>query len=384
MEGVLYMDELTSASQYIQQYNISVQDLTENRLEKVADQIRVWRTEVDNSVIHSGLIEILRRLLSLRMSLKSGQVTDGMENLLSIDANENKFLCAEKAFVLGLYYFHIEKWISGSVEFNQAAPIYAEIGSTEKSLLSRYNEYIGLVNGEQMPDLLDQYACLGDIEKAALSANCKKILAWVLRQKSYLLYDEGRFAGSLNVILEATAIFRISGPESDFQLAVLHAADCYYHLGQTLQAQMEVEKVPSAIDARVEFAREYIMSMLHGTAINMERYRVRPPVWEKRYLNRSKEKVQDVAQWDVKTGVLSIGDKKVLLKSNSKESCLLRLLIKRQQSKFALCEMLWPEQMQVQTLDNRLHQLITRLNKKANLVNCKSGIYSLAQPIRAI
>lgn len=365
----------------LDQYLQALAAIEASQFDRAAEIVRTWRLQIENAIENLSWMEDLRRLISARLALKAGHSQQTIEQLLERPSIQDPFVMAEYHFVRGLFYFQTDQSLKGAEEFDIAASLYLVAKKPEKALLARYNRYVGKINADQL-EFLDQYEVLNELEKEALSIHATKALAWILRQKSYLFQAQGRFAAALSFIQEAAQIFKIHGPISDYQLAVLQAADCYLELGKSLEAQGEFEKLLGNIDARVEFARDYILARLEQRELNLNHYSVRPPVWEKKWKSKQQQSSPQFGHWNLSSGELKINSENIKIKLSSKEGSLLRILMQNKRSKSSICEMLWPEQAETLTLDNRLHKLLSRLNKKIELVIYKDGFYSLKIQIR--
>lgn len=382
----------------IDEYLNLVSLIEKGQLEKASSAIHDWRVAIENSEFFSAnkkiitppltknelrTLEDLRRLLSVRLALKGGFTGDDILLLVDKPTSNDLFIRAEFHFIRGLIYYHANQHQQGSTEFAKAKELYLETRFIEKYLLSSYNHYIGKVNSEEL-DYLDQHLILTELEQEALKYKNQKILAWVLRQKSYLMQFEGRFAAALSLIQEATQIFRMDGPQSDFHLSILQTADCYLDLGNKEQAQCEIEKIYGPVDARVDFAKAYVLVKMGHQQIDLNKFSVRPPSWEKKWRKTFAKSNDRRIQWNLKTGTLSNSISNAIIIYNSKEGQLIRILMEAKRSKNILCEMLWPEQMQVLNLENRFHKLVSRINKKLKLIDTENGSYFLTQSIELI
>lgn len=366
----------------IQEYRMLLAELELGKLDRVAAQVQQWRTLIENYHSLGSFIESLRRLLSSRLALKGGQSQAIVESLLAGLKFEDFFLTGETHFVRGLLCFQSERYAEGAVEFQLAHDAFVKSGDMHKALLSLYNAQGGKANADQM-SALDQYEFLVEIEKRALAHECRKILALVVRQKSHLMQDEGRFAAALSFAQEAALIFKLEGTTSDYHLSVLQTADCYLDLERNLEAQGEIEKLMGDLDARVLFARDYVLSRMGKAKFNPTNYRVQPRAWEKKWSKVHKFEQSELT-WNSETGKVSGKDLDIMIKKGSKEGELFALLLVNKKSKAMLCEMLWPEQAEVELLQNRLHKLISRINKKHELISFADGHYFVKYKITEI
>ena len=85
-------------------------------------------------------------------------------------------------------------------------------------------------------------------------------------------------------------------------------------------------------------------------------------------------------QWTLKTGLLTSPNKALQLeiKPSSLEGRLIRILCQEKASKTLLIETLWPSQSETSLMDNRLHRMISRLNKKlGELIDFDGKYYRL-------
>jgi hypothetical protein len=82
--------------------------------------------------------------------------------------------------------------------------------------------------------------------------------------------------------------------------------------------------------------------------------------------------------WDTGKNQLQVGTSEFAFKVGSLEHRLVASLAQGPISKALLSERLWPSFSNLRLLDNRLHRLISRVNKKiGGVISCRAGQYSL-------
>jgi hypothetical protein len=194
----------------------------------------------------------------------------------------------------------------------------------------------------------------------------------IYRQKAHAFEDLNRLHASLEEISKAISIFEINGPMSDYQLALIHAADICLDLGDEFKSRTFFEYVIAPVDARVAFPLAFVHWRLGGPIPDKDNFSIIPGGWKEKFdkLILKTEKFNENIQliWTQKTGhiVGPLFTQSIIIKPASFEGRLIRLLTQERATKNFLIEALWPLQSEVQLLDNRLHRLISRLNKKLN------------------
>ena len=350
------MSELQIFSEYLE----ICRELESSSYDSAALKIRTWRGRDEMPFCRETSIEALRRLLSIRLALKTQGGAIGFEALLENLPAKTEALRAEIHFVRGLCQFHLSQFVAGADSFELAAQSFRSAGNLERALLSKYNSFIGMTNSGAL-DSLDQFQILSELLQDSQGLPEGRIHAWVYRQKSNLLFDEGRFASALDLIDKAIQIFAVTGPLSDLHLSVLQACDCHRVLNNLNQARIMFTHIPPSVDSRVEFVRDSVGVRLGLIGSLAQEYRQVPSHWQKRHELWSRFNV------------------KIEAGTKSKTNLLLHLLKDRKWTKTSLCEALWPEQAEVSLLDNRLHRLVNRINSSGRLIFFSQGHYHLSE-----
>jgi tetratricopeptide (TPR) repeat protein len=372
--------------------------LEAGRQEQVASLLETWRKEISSlqhstdpaSKANAWMLERMRRLLSIRLAMKNGMEVPNIENLLDAKSVADDFLKAEYLMALGLYCFNRGNYLDGYPHFELAETHFDLANRPDRALFAAYNRYIGLLNsGRITPE--QESSCLLELEQKARRLNQEKALAWILRQKSYFLQGQAKPSGALAMIDEAIQLLIKQGPLSDLHLAYLQAADCLLDLKRPMDARARFEMIMGTVDSRVKFPIRYIEERLGASPGDLDPrdFGEVSPLWREKWqkhFSRSEEDVgsnSQVYRWSLKNGDLNIGQKTLpAVPPGTMEGRVLRLLTEQPRSKAYLCEVLWPEECENTALDNRLHRVISRLNKRVpGLIVLRDGVYLTSFPV---
>ena len=346
------------------------------------DYIREIRSSVE-----PGIDQIFeQKLLSYRLALKSGNFDFSIDDLnpAAIQSIEIK---AEVYFVLGMTQIYKALWSAALVSFEEAAPLYLQGQNYEKHLLSRFNYFI--VQDQIMPySSGESLHRLNLILKDAKEYGCAKISGLCLRQKSYVLFADGRLLAAIEVLEKNLEDLETSLPNSDFHFCLIHLADCYAELGNTEKSRVYLDFIPEKIDSRVEFPRAYVTSKLLGTSISLTDFKYISDYWLSRYKNQYRQtpKESKTIFWFTGRGLL-LDDKMSIIariKPDSKEGFLLQMLQASPRHKNEICEVLWPEFCDVAQQDQKFHRLLSRIQSKVNdLIEYNGGFYKLTAIVKS-
>jgi hypothetical protein len=330
-------------------------------------------------------IEAARRLIAARIAIKKGTSADDLPWLEAITSAQAWF-GAEASFVLGLHDYHTSRFAEGQDRFVAASAAFNKLGLQDRATLAAYNAFIGRVRCGLVAGPAEQLAELNVIAREIQGLNdvgSRRVLAMVQRQKSHVYEELGRLRASLEEIKEAAQVFALTGPASDFHLSLLHAADLSLDLDDNERALYFVEQVIEPVDTRVEFPLRYVKWRLGGPTPIASMAIAAPTGWKEKFerLATKKERaansvagVSNAAQeplpefvWQLDAAYIHSTDSSASgldLRSESLEGKLIRLLMQSRASKSLLIEALWPEHVSVHHIDNRLHRMIGRINKK--------------------
>jgi hypothetical protein len=315
------------------------------------------------------------KLLSLRISIKKGVSNGDLQNLKHIKMTSS-WLSPEAYFVLGLLDFQNKKFAIGIKNFQKASEGFEKYLLSERKTVADFNVFIGRLYSEQIAGPSEQLSELDMIAQSIASQESKgsiRTLALIERQKSYIFEELQQPQESLKHILRAVRLFAKTGPQSDFQLSIIQACDIFLDLKRMEQARRFLNKVIPPLDIRVEYSYDFIKWRLGGSALNENKYDYIPEAWREKYRklsatkNIGQVKTKKHFKWNIERGIIDDvenGQISFSIKLSSLEGRLLKILIKSKTSKATLIDSLWPEDAAVISIDNRLHQMLTRLNKK--------------------
>lgn len=367
-------------------YYALVEMIIQGKYEDTAEALNELR---DQKFTGNEQVEAIRRLIATRLSMKRGDPGDNTL-WISMPVPEESWIAAEKSLVQGHWNYHLQQFQEGIECFEESERRFKKLEMSCREFVSAFNVIIGEVSGSKELLPLDQLEKLRALELRVLpymeKQDCARVQAMIYRQKAHAFEDLNRFHASLEEITKAIAIFELNGPISDYQLAVLHAADIYLDLKENFKARAFFEYVTPPVDARVEFPLAFISWRLGGRLPDKQKFSVMPSGWKEKFDKLKRESENNDTEkklqwsWSRKTEKLIAPhlDKPLVIKLVSLEGRLLRLLIQQKATKNLLIETLWPMQSDSQLLDNRLHRMISRLNKKLdNVISYDGKYYSL-------
>lgn len=362
------MNSLTPALHEI--YLETLKLLESGQNEAVSETIAQWRSE------NRSELEPCRRLLAARLALKSGNQEFDVESLMGFPSAD-PYLKAEARFVLGLSCYQSARFSEGFAHFESAADLYRQADRPDRVIISRYNAFIGrteALGGEFNRDLSE----LLSIQQEIVESSVRGMLGVILRQKSYLFFDEGRRLAALHEATRAIEVLELEGPHSDHQLALIHAADCCVSLGRMEEAQRHLEYLHGELDDRARFPLAYVRSRIEGTTLKFGEFSTINPYWRRR------AEAQSRAQPIPVSAVAESGSSNEA-RSQGLEARLIRELATRPQSRTLLCEKLWPQAADPAQLANRFYRLVNRVNRRhGRVVRFNGQAYSLEKSIQSI
>ncbi|MGZ3775606.1 MAG: hypothetical protein ACXVCY_17000 [Pseudobdellovibrionaceae bacterium] len=360
-----------------QSYDEVLQMLESGLPENTTVFLRELRFKSDKDI----LSETLRRLISIRIALKCSTISDDGVYLIGEDGGV-LWIQGEIHLVVGLAKYHQGLFLEGSAYFKKAEKIFADVDFAARSLLSAFNSLIGEFYAGTISDSNVKLEHLRILEKRCRSllekprwdeARVRKVFAMILREKAVLFEKENRLYAAIEELEKAIDMFSLEGTRSDYHLALIQGADLKLLIGDRQGALSNYEHLIPPVDTRVEFPLAYLKWRLFAQEFDLSAFTVLPPTWVERFKNHqqkkclpAEEKKERYLKWNIKSNQLHENSVQQFwkLKATSLEGKLLRLLIKMRASKTLLTETLWPEYAQINELDHRLHQLISRMNQK--------------------
>lgn len=332
-----------------------------------------------------GRYIFLRSLLSARIAMKDGNF-DLQPNQFDPEAAPTTELRAEALMIKAMLENNRGNYDASAENFLAAAKSYSQCQREDRELLALFNHQITRMGSQiTLEEQLDE---LRSIEKRALAGNHKRVLNLIRRHKSFLYYDHGKFRPALSEVRKTIQYFELNGPKSDYHIALLHAADCCIDLGRAEAAKTYLEYILGDLEARVRFPFHYVNAKLEGKKIEFEKFPLVTEYWKKRALRGMQMIHSSVEQpsmiWRRSKNQLEFLDgKKAILKPASLEGKLIEMLSHSRSSKQLISERLWPEHSELFVLDNRLHRLVSRVNKKfCGIIGFDGFYYSLAQRLQ--
>ncbi|OFZ21047.1 MAG: hypothetical protein A2X94_06865 [Bdellovibrionales bacterium GWB1_55_8] len=337
--------------------------------------------------------EAIRRLIAARLAIKQGDAGEDT-SWLDIPVPENSWLAAEKEIVKGHWEYHLQNFPMGITHFKEAERQFKNLGMLDREFLSAFNQIIGEVSGpSQLPPLqqIDQLRQLEiRVRQHLEKVGCVRVQALIHRQKSHAFEDLTLFHAAVEEISKAIQILELHGPASDYQLALLQAADLSLDLGDQFRGRTFFEYVIPPLDKRVEFPHAYIAWRLGGPLPEQSNFEILPGGWKEKFEKLRASLTPDNSTphewtWNLTSGEIQSPEllKPIQLKPASLEGRLVQMLTRNKATKNLLIESFWPGQSDRQLLDNRLHRMISRLNKKlSNLIEFDGKSYRLKRRLR--
>ena len=355
-------------------YDLALKALECGQLSNAATLSSKFRDsfEQDERILHS--------LINRRLQFKTGNFE--CDELLELPKSPR--LRAEYFFVLGLSAFNTTNWSKGSEFFLKAKVHYAECQLTERSLLCAYNALIGTINNSSYePE--DLIADLNKLSIECKTANAHKILGLVNRQLAYEYIDLKRFHAAKKFAQMSEESLVSNAPKSDRDLSLLALAIALLNTNQESEALASLEEVINPVEPRVEWplaVTEYLLGR-NKQRPNKKNYDFIDPFFES-VLDQDSAVESDYefsgVHWNFESGQFIDPQNKFLFKvrTSSLEYKLLSLLKEKSKSRNFLIECLYPGSENNSLVNNRLHRLVSRINKRLdNMIDYKSGMYSL-------
>lgn len=363
------------------QYEIASQKLSQLR-----DQMDLSSQDFDS--------ELVRKLLTLRLSIRNGYEAEACLNLDPSKTNDLS-LRGEIHFVQGLYYLSKKNFNESLQSYRKAEEAYKACGWIEKQLMSSFNRIASEINlhGQSIKDV--DFENLIQLQKEAEFHQSKRLLGLIHRQKSYYFKDHTKWRAAAFEAEASANYLELHASKSDYQIALLNLCDCYIELNEREKALTTYERVLGHLDRRIIFINEYIEFRLGiRSQVPEETVHADPHFlarWRDINIQPLLETLRDVQQsessssnkeasyyWDSQKSHLIQREQIWPLRRQGKEAILIETLLSQPQSTQLIAEKLWPEFTDLNTLMLRLYQHISRMNKKfPDLIISKNGKYHL-------
>lgn len=327
---------------------------------EILNEMRGVETDADPL----ALIHLVRLLMSVRIAIKNGKSSSPLE-LLNNYYGVSPYFLAEIHFVRGLGCYQLGKFQQGIDEFIESRKYYESIYRHNRILLVNFNVFVGKKLLRLFPDPQSELIELRKLLREALVEKNRRMVGKIFREKSKLYQRIGRFQAAAREAYRSVDILEAYGPISDYQLSLVQAADCALDVGDKERASGFLELIAGSTDARVRFPRDFLWSKILGNKIDPSAYDVVTIYWREKWLaTQNSKKATPQWIWTESAIVNNEGKEIAIVKQGSLEGQILRILLEGSCSKQLLVERLWPESCDAHVLDNRLHRLVSRTNKK--------------------
>lgn len=397
-----------------QVYNQILSLIEKGFYEEASQRLREIRKgmQLPSSNTEDNTLHVFSILLSSRIAMKGGLLPDHIHHIQTQSIKDD-FLRGEINFVKGLYYFNQSKMKEGAECFLEAYKNFKASTKPERMGLARYNYIIGK-SYEPNIDPHWLFTELRELESEIQGEKNHKLHGVILRQKSYLYKEQGRYQAAKTEALASISLLEIHGAHSDYHLALLNLVDISLELKDQTAAEEALERVMPPFDPRVAFPLSYFQHRLKITPLDFSIQKFSCPHFLMRYKDwqssqplqammptpvktslRSNESELPQVQsnlestesslthwkWNSSMGVLHSTSQTFSFKKHSMEKKLVDNIFAEPISKELLSERLWPGFSEVKLLDNRLHRLISRVNKKiGGHIQLQAGKYFLTLP----
>lgn len=335
--------------------------------DQASGEIRQLREK--NSQMWNSELALMQNLLAARLALKSGNIPDSVDTL-TISVETDNFLAGEVFMVKGITRYQSGKMIEGMSDYLIAKKYFEKSGHKDKELMAWYNHLIGSthVSDRSLHDYLQMFR---SIEAEAEKYLQNRILGLVRRQKSYFYKDHKKFHAALHEAERSIPYLELHCAASDYHLGLVNIAEILLELQQKKDAQKYYEMIVQPLDKRVQFPFAFIEARLFDGKVDTTNMTQSCPHFVHRYeiwksairsINKIENKLVLINKDD--NVQIQFNGKVLSIKKNVLEFKLIEILASGPHSKNLICEKLWPEYSEVHHLDNRLHRLISRVNKK--------------------
>jgi tetratricopeptide (TPR) repeat protein len=384
LDKIKFKPNITNADK-ISDYQNILSMIYRGLYEEAAAEIRILRSQ--NSMLWSPELSLMQQLLAARIALKSGFIPENVEEI-QISHQTSAFLAGEIFIVKGIVHYQVGKMAEGIVAYGEAQKYFAKTEYKDKELICYYNVLIGEshLSKKILSDELYEFRQLQIVAEKYLQ---NKILGLVYRQKSYLYKEHNKLNAALAEAEKSIPFLELYCAVSDFHLGLLNIVEILIELNAQNEAHKYYEMLIEPFDKRVQFPKAFIESRLFNqpiATVNNEQscphFLQRFQLWNSKVNNTNPTSSEDpsnqnsliVSQPIDKIEIQNEGqkihilfnNKKISLKRNCLETKLIETLQKGPQTKNLICEKLWPAYSETYHLDNRLHRLISRINKKIN------------------
>ncbi|MGZ3774844.1 MAG: hypothetical protein ACXVCY_06520 [Pseudobdellovibrionaceae bacterium] len=343
--------------------------------EQAADDIRQLREE--SSFTWNADLTLMQNLLAARIALKSGNIPASVESL-QIGSGTNAFLGGEVCLVKGIVAYQSGHMLEGMQNYSLAKDYFSKSGHKDKELLAWYNNLIGDTHITERP-LQEALQMFRPLESQAERFSQQRILGLVRRQKSYFYKEQSKYNAALLEAERGLSALELSCATSDYHLGLLNICEILLELQRPLDAEKYFEMILFPLDKRVQFPFAFIESRLRNKKIDLScqeqscpHFLYRFNRWNK-LVNEKSPANGSIMDEEDSLIIKEIDDDSIeivfnktshVMKKSVLEFKLIENLAIGPHPKSLLCEKLWPEYSDIEHLDNRLHRLVSRINKK--------------------
>jgi len=378
-------------------YQSILHDIERGQYEVASQKLSQLRSEIDYNSANFD-VELVRKLLTLRLSIRNGYEAEGCLNL---DPNKTKDLSlkGEIYLVQGLYYVSKKHFSKALLSFRKAEEIYKLCDWAERHLICSFNRIACEINLHGGSITETDFENLIALQKEAELNHSQRLLGLIHRQKSYYFKDQLKWRAAAFEAETSLKYLELHASRSDYQIALFNLCDCYIELEEREKALTTMERVVGPLDRRIIFINEFIEFRLGRRAKPPEESDHADPHFLCRWKDikhQYNEALVQELQTQVKTSLVKEGNECLYywdslksqlvsaqniwpLRPHGKEAVLIETLINEAQSAQLIAERLWPEFTDLSTLMLRLYQLVSRMNKKfPGLIQSKNGKYSIS------
>lgn len=362
----------------IERYDEVRNKVIHSNLDEAAHIVSQFRSQEDESL---GILQ--HQLLSARLAMKAGSTPSTIKNVIVRPAWPDYFK-GEVHMMKGFFYFYQNKFHKGSKQFSLAAEYFNLTTFKSRALNCKFNEIYGRIDHLNMPveQILSE---LTSLQKEAFEYGDQNVLGLIHRRKSASYMQIGKNYAALGEALSSIELLEIFGSRADFQCALIQGSYIYFLLKKHEKALELFEKIIPPMDHRLKFSYHFVHHKLTGSEFDPSAYEVVSSYWRSQVESHPVERADEMTWRTQDSELLVASGETISVKKKSLEGMLLSLLSQTSMKKETLIEQLWPEHGEKENIENRLHKLVSRFNKKTNqLVGFDCQAYFLRRPLKVV
>jgi tetratricopeptide (TPR) repeat protein len=298
--------------------------------------------------------EVLKNIAELRFEMMSGKVQqETINNLLEVSRSHSLYY-GEALFTVALAYCQLHKNEEAFEIFAQAHDELLKIGASYKALKASLNRVSLLTRMNPKENGIAEFL---HVAKKAKELKSRQIegFCYLNTSRAYQLAKLNQSA--LHYTNLAVQALEAEAGSKDYFMALLHRGILYYEMKDLKNAKLELEKVLIAPFLEVKEGAKVLANLIAGKELYpVDEFLITPSL--KKEVLEYKQKQNPV-----------LGDHEFLL---------VKRLFNSPLSRYEIIEAIYPQNIPISSLENRLKNLLNRMRKKyPGLIKNKNGRYEL-------